>query len=415
MSPPFDYVPASAEAVHTRARPTRPPGHHRPDAERRTSSWCRRPRTRTSAPSPAARWPAAPRTTPTAKPDTLQELALTIAAAGGPAYDAAYDRDGADARGIVAAFLYRTDRVTLAGRRRRGVLSADAGRRRTGRPRSATTPTCRTRSRSTRCCPPTWTRSTGVDGIERLHPGAAGGEVPASPPRPVRPRAASIWAISNHFSSGPDARVGQRTEQAAYGAAIVARDRGGRPERADRLRRRPERLPAPRRPDRRPTGHPVGPARAALRAPACTTCGTTWSRTCRRRAYSYTFQGQAQTLDNLFVNDAAARRPGADARRARQRRLARRLRRRRRARGLATTTRRWPASGRERRLSWRTQRAPRATPARPGATFTVTRVAGRCPSRSWSARPRIGLHGQRIRRTSPDWPAARPWPPERRR
>ena len=28
------------------------------------------------------------------KPDTLQELALAIAAAGGPAYDAAYDRTG---------------------------------------------------------------------------------------------------------------------------------------------------------------------------------------------------------------------------------------------------------------------------------------------------------------------------------
>ncbi|HEX2355096.1 MAG TPA: lamin tail domain-containing protein, partial [Micromonosporaceae bacterium] len=47
-------------------------------------------------------------------PDTLQELALTIRAAGGPAYAAAYDRDGADDRGITAAFLYRTDRLTLA-------------------------------------------------------------------------------------------------------------------------------------------------------------------------------------------------------------------------------------------------------------------------------------------------------------
>ena len=47
------------------------------------------------------------------KPDTLQELALRIAAVGGPRYDAAYDRDGADDRGIVAAFLYRADRVEL--------------------------------------------------------------------------------------------------------------------------------------------------------------------------------------------------------------------------------------------------------------------------------------------------------------
>src|SRR4029079_6248726 len=31
-----------------------------------------------------------------------------------------------------------------------------------------------------------------------------------------------LYAVSNHFSSGPDTRVGQRTEQARYLAAIVA-------------------------------------------------------------------------------------------------------------------------------------------------------------------------------------------------
>ena len=45
------------------------------------------------------------------KPDTLQELALRIKAQSGVAYDAAYDRDGSDDRGIVAALMYRTDRV----------------------------------------------------------------------------------------------------------------------------------------------------------------------------------------------------------------------------------------------------------------------------------------------------------------
>ena len=47
------------------------------------------------------------------KPDTLQELALRIKAQSGVAYDAAYDRDGSDDRGIVAALMYRTDRVEL--------------------------------------------------------------------------------------------------------------------------------------------------------------------------------------------------------------------------------------------------------------------------------------------------------------
>src|SRR6185312_5172702 len=43
---------------------------------------------------------------------TLQ-CGATNDADGKPAYDAAYDRNGADDRGIVAAFLYRTDRVQL--------------------------------------------------------------------------------------------------------------------------------------------------------------------------------------------------------------------------------------------------------------------------------------------------------------
>ena len=47
------------------------------------------------------------------KPDTLQELALRIKAQSGVAYDAAYDRDGSDDRGIVAALMYRTDRVEI--------------------------------------------------------------------------------------------------------------------------------------------------------------------------------------------------------------------------------------------------------------------------------------------------------------
>ena len=47
------------------------------------------------------------------KPDVLQELALKIAANGGPAYDAAFDRDSSDLRGIAPSFLYRTDRVEL--------------------------------------------------------------------------------------------------------------------------------------------------------------------------------------------------------------------------------------------------------------------------------------------------------------
>ncbi|MBI3737629.1 MAG: lamin tail domain-containing protein, partial [Chloroflexi bacterium] len=47
------------------------------------------------------------------KPDVLQELALKIATLGGPSYDAAFDRNSSDLRGIAPSFMYRTDRVVL--------------------------------------------------------------------------------------------------------------------------------------------------------------------------------------------------------------------------------------------------------------------------------------------------------------
>ena len=112
VSPPFDYVPASAGRLRRAPRRARGAGGRRPPRAGRPA--------RPGGRGPGhlhrqrhARSPAARRTTRDGKPDTLQELALRIAAVGGPAYDAAYDRDGADDRGIVAAFLYRTDRVEL--------------------------------------------------------------------------------------------------------------------------------------------------------------------------------------------------------------------------------------------------------------------------------------------------------------
>ena len=48
------------------------------------------------------------------RPDVLQELAIEIRRAGGPAYDAACDRAAADNRGIVCAFLYRENTVRLS-------------------------------------------------------------------------------------------------------------------------------------------------------------------------------------------------------------------------------------------------------------------------------------------------------------
>ena len=109
---------------------------------------------------------------------------------------------------------------------------------------------------------------------------------PSSPwPRaPGSPEALTLWAISNHFSSTPDARVGQRTRAGRLRRGHRRRDPGRRPERPDRLRRRPQRLPAPGRPDREVRlRHPVGPAgaRSTTAGPA-QPVGEPGSPTCRR-------------------------------------------------------------------------------------------------------------------------------------
>lgn len=155
------------------------------------------------------------------KPDTLQDLALAIAALGGPTYDAAFDRDGADDRGIISAFLYRTDTVEL--------LPADASD-----PVLGSAPTVDYRGTAL-------TFNTDVSNPKALNAdlpadvdlstGVDGSNVYTRAPQVGHFRVwrdglgtsvfTDLYAISNHFSSTPNGRVGQRTEQALYNAAIV--------------------------------------------------------------------------------------------------------------------------------------------------------------------------------------------------
>ena len=144
VSPPFDYVPASAEAYNARladeAQVVIDP-MKTPDIilvqEAEDQDICA---------VTAGALSCGTTNNADGKPDTLQELALTIAAAGGPVYDAAYDRDGADARGIVAAFLFRT-RPGDAGREPARACCPPRRVSITGRPPWPTTPTSRIRNR----------------------------------------------------------------------------------------------------------------------------------------------------------------------------------------------------------------------------------------------------------------------------
>ena len=242
------------------------------------------------------------------KPDTLQELGLAIAALGGPSYDAAYDRNGADDRGIVAAFLYRTDRVQL--------LPADATH-----PVFGNAPTVDYRGAplayNADVANPKALNADLPSDVD-TSTGSDGSNVFTRPPQIGYFRVwrdgigtsvfTDLYAASNHFSSTPDARVGQRTEQAAYLAAIAAAladaDDGARVVVGGDFNVFP-RPDDPFTPRERCGTTCIGPSDqlAALYELGLHSLWEVVAAGAPLGAYSYVFDGQAQTLDNQFVTD----------------------------------------------------------------------------------------------------------------
>jgi len=108
-----------------------------------------------------------------------------------------------------------------------------------------------------------------------------------------------VYALSNHFSSGPNGRVGQRTEQANYAAAIVAAlGDGARVVVGGDFNVYP-------RPD--DAFVPGDPNFGADQLGAFYDLGleAMWQRIADEvpvAAYSYVFEGQTQTLDTQFVS-----------------------------------------------------------------------------------------------------------------
>ena len=233
------------------------------------------------------------------RPDTLQDLALAISAMGGPTYDTAYDRDGADDRGIVAAFMYRTDTVEL--------LPADAsdpvlGSAPTvdyrGTPLSYNTDVQNPKALNA-VLPDDVDRSTGTDGSDVYTRAPQVGHFRIWRDGIGTSVFTDLYAISNHFSSTPNARVGQRTEQAAYQAAIVAAlEAAG----VDRIVSAGDFnvYPRPDDPFTPPdTSDQLGPMYDA----GLNNLYDTLLADVPQSAYSYSFQGQAQTLDMQWATD----------------------------------------------------------------------------------------------------------------
>jgi len=236
------------------------------------------------------------------KPDVLQELALKVAANGGPAYDAAFDRNSSDLRGIAPAFLYRTDRVELLPAAGDPLLGANPAIVYAGAPvpydgdisnpktlnavLPAGVPACET----------TWVFPRAPDvALFRIYSTSVG----VGSHR-------DVYVINNHFKSGPNSCVAHRTEQAKYNAALVAFIQAANPTARIVVGGDLNVYPRPDDPFA-PIGQPASSDQlGSLYNPALglTNLWDVLLGQAPEAAYSYVFVGMGQTLDQMFVNQA---------------------------------------------------------------------------------------------------------------
>jgi predicted extracellular nuclease len=232
------------------------------------------------------------------QPDDLQDLALKIASLGGPTYAAAFDRDSSDLRGILPAFMYRTDRVQLVDP--------------TGNPVLGMTPTIGSYTgvldnadisnpktlnamyTGTGACETSWVFPRAPDiGLFRIYTDSVGVGT-----------FRDVYVINNHFKSGPDSCVAHRTEQANYNAALVAYIQAANPYARIVLGGDLNVYPRPDDPFA-PIGQPGSSDQlSALYDPALG-LKNLWEVLLDQTpeaAYSYVYVGMAQTLDQMFVN-----------------------------------------------------------------------------------------------------------------
>ncbi|MGH2801955.1 MAG: lamin tail domain-containing protein, partial [Thermoleophilaceae bacterium] len=303
--PPFDYVPADAatyEAKLDEQAEQIDEDLHRPDIlllqEAEDQDICRVRRGELACDRGDGR------------PDTLQELALAIEERSGVRYAAASDRDGADDRGIVSGFLHRTDRVELVRPQASDpVLGSDpeVEYRAAGFAYNEDVQNPKVLNAE---LPEDVDRSTGTDGEAVYTRPPQVGRFRVWRKRVGRGNSIELVAISNHFSSIPDARVGQRTEQSRYGAAIVEAVAGRKNAKHARILFGGDLNVFPRPDDPFAPGHPLFPSDQL--GPLYDEAGmeNLWDELAAEvpaSAYTYVFQGQAQTLDHQFVTRRLAR------------------------------------------------------------------------------------------------------------
>jgi predicted extracellular nuclease len=249
------------------------------------------------------------------RPDSLLELALVIAEQGGPSYDAAFDLDSGDLRGITTAYLYRTDRVELLDAESDDpVLGSSPLVDYDGAPLPFNSDVQNPKAlnaelpeRVASTC--TSSGATACDGLNVFSRGPSVGLFRVWRGEVGLSTWTDVYLVNNHQSSGPDTRVRQRTEQAAYNAAIAEAiltvDANARVLVGGDFNvfPRPDDPFAPGAPI---PGIGVGPSDQlrALYDSELTNLYGELVANYPAAAFSFGFQGQAQTLDHLWVSPA---------------------------------------------------------------------------------------------------------------
>jgi predicted extracellular nuclease len=232
------------------------------------------------------------------KPDVLQELALKIAANGGPAYDAAFDRNSSDLRGIVPSFMYRTDRVELlspVGDPVLGTTPTIDGYTSVPYDSDVSNPkTLNAIYSGAGACETSWVFPRAPDiGLFRIYDTAVGLD-----------GYRDVYVINNHFKSGPDTCVAHRTEQAKYNAALVAYIQAANPLARIVVGGDLNVYPRPDDPFA-PIGQPGSSDQLGSLYDPGLGLKNLWEvllDQAPESAYSYVYVGMAQTLDQMFVN-----------------------------------------------------------------------------------------------------------------
>ncbi len=236
------------------------------------------------------------------QPDALQDLAMVISWLGGPEYTATYDRDGADDRGITSAFLFRSDKVELLPVDETHQLFGNAPMidyRSPGLDYNADVQNPKAFNAE---IPDDVDLSTGVDGDYVFTRSPQLGYFRVWRIAVDSSVFTDLYAVTNHFSSGPDSRVGQRTEQADYNAAIVTAIEVSNPNAMVTVGGDLNVFPRPDDPFTPDSVYFPSDQLAPLYNQGMMNLFDVLVSENPASAYSYVYQGQAQTLDHIFVN-----------------------------------------------------------------------------------------------------------------